>query len=179
MVDLKTKYDDAKKVAVIVSREIKVTKRDYEAVQTITNGQFGYFAITGLIELRKGSITGLNLSGLEVQASDLLPDLANLTSLERLNLSHNPLKNLPGCIGKLKNLKELYISHTQLTSLPEWTERLISLEELYAGFSEIKYLPKSMKRMKSLEYFVIRSNPLDDKAKALIRELKKSGVKIV
>lgn len=178
--EVKTRYDSIKRAAIITKpREIKVNKREYAAIQKITDGQFGYFCITGRIELRGGLITGLDLSNLEVQDSDLLPDLANLTSLEILNLNHNLLKQLPEAIGNLKNLEELYVLYNKLNSLPIWIEKLVSLQELYAGENEIKTLPKSMRKMKSLEYFVIRSNPLNDKAKTLIKDLKRRGVKIV
>ena len=177
--EVKTKYDFRKRVAIIKPIEIVVAEMEYKAIQKVTDGQFGYFCITGRIKLKKGSIIGLNLSGLEVQANDLCPYLANLNSLERLNLEHNSLKKLPEVIGNLTNLEELHISYNQLTSLPNWIKKLKSLQEIYAGENEIKTLPQSMRKMKSLEYFVIRSNPLNDKAKVLIKELKESGVKIV
>lgn len=179
MVEVKTKYDPSKKAAIIPTREIKVVEKEYKAIQKVTDGQFGYFFITGRIELRKGSIIGLNLSNLEVQTSDLHLDLANLTSLEILNLDHNLLKKLPEVIGNLKKLEELYVTYNQLNSIPRWIEKLESLQELYAGENEIKTLPQSMRKMKSLGYFVIRSNPLNDKTKALIKELKKGGVEII
>jgi len=203
MAKVKTRYDDSKRAAIITSPTyIIVAKSEYKAIQKVTDGQFGYFFITERIKLRKGSIISLDLSDLEVQISDLHPDLANLSSLETLNLNmnmleeipdvigklsnlkklrleHNNLIEFPDCIGNLKKLEELYVMHNQLTSLPRWIERLASLQTLYAGENKIKSLPQSMRKMKSLEYFVIRSNPLDNKTKALIKELKKSGVKII
>jgi len=204
MVQLKTRYDSKGKAAVITCpTEIKVAKRDYEAIQTATEGYFGNLYIRGRLKINPtGKITYLDLSDLKLEIRDLHPGLANLTSLEKLDLSYNPLTRLPDVIGRLSNLKklmlehnrltklprsirdlkrlkELHLSYNQLTALPEEIGELESLEEIYANFNKIQTLPQSMKKMKSLEYFVIRSNPLNDKAKTLIKELKKSKVEIV
>jgi len=198
MVKVITEYDDSKKAVIIIGpTEIKVAKRDYEAIQTATEGYFGNLYIRGRLKINPtGKITYLNLSDLKVEIRDLHPGLADLTSLKTLNLDgnslielpevigrltslrklqleRNTLTELPGCLGNLKRLEELDLSYNQLTSLPEWIEKLSSLKEFYANFNKIETLPESMRKMSSLEYFVIRSNSLNAKAKTLIGELKK------
>jgi len=61
---------------------------------------------------------------------DGLSFLTHLTSLTRLSLSHNQLKELPDALGSLVSLQELEVSHNELTTLPSSLRSLSSLRNL-------------------------------------------------
>lgn len=62
-----------------------------------------------------------NLSHLYLGFNDLetTPRIGELSNLTFLNLSLNPLKELPENIGNLKQLKELQVTGTNITELPK------------------------------------------------------------
>ena len=98
------------------------------------------------------SFWGLNLVYLNLEGSaiDFLPDdIANVTSLETLDLSRLKISSMPRSIGAMKNLRELLLGHTHnLLELPEDIGDLDSLKHLDVQFSGITSLPDSIKTLR-------------------------------
>jgi Leucine-rich repeat (LRR) protein len=96
--------------------------------------------LQGLPLLRKLTCRGLSLSR--------VPDaILQLTALQELDLSHNPIATLPPQLKKLSALRYLDVSHCALTALPAELGNLQDLRYLNAAsnsltslFKEIGYL---------------------------------------
>ncbi len=98
--------------------------------------------ITTLCSLRELSLLDNPLSA--------LPDLSELTALERLNLSTTLLPALPESICSLKSLKTLFLQKTRITALPEGLATLPSLELLdLRGCTELSEPHALLRRLKA------------------------------
>ena len=122
---VETKYDNEKN-AVIIGRSIEVfiPKKEYEAIQRVTNGRFGDFYKEdnlGKIRVGDGNIIYLDLSGLELGVLDSC--IGGLSSLEELRVNDNKLTSLPKSISKLDSLRLIYVTKDQLD---DRSERLLS-----------------------------------------------------
>ena len=81
--------------------------------------------------------------------TELNQEFAKLSStLECLELTSNPLKELPDFITTFSKLKELGIGDTMLTKLPEDFGKLSNLRHLAADNTMIHKLPRSFKDLK-------------------------------
>ncbi len=127
-----------------------------------------------------------SLKSIDLQYRNLkkVPNIAGLTVLEYLNLSHNKIDSIPNSIGDLKaltslkmgdnklkvlpdtigdllNLQSLSLYDNQLNSLPESFGSLLNLKYLYLKRNEIVSLPDSIGNLSSLRFFYIGNNCLD------------------
>ncbi len=75
-----------------------------------------------------------------------------------LSLSHNQLKSLPQCLGKLSQLQKLWAENNQLTSLPESLGKLSKLEVLDLTHNELKTLPESLQELSQLQSLYLSEN---------------------
>lgn len=104
-------------------------------------------------------------------------------SLEELDLSYNPLRELPPQvgdlqllnelkewevgIGMLKHLQALNISHIELVEWPPQLERLKELETLDISHNLMEALPSEIKIMESLTYLDLSHNLLESVPKEI------------
>ncbi len=91
-----------------------------------------------------------------------------LSNLEYLNLSYNPLEELPQNLENLKSLKGLYLTGTSLTYLPSWIASLSKLSELDIGETKITELPSTVKMLKNLKVIEWKFSILTDDIKKKI-----------
>jgi Leucine-rich repeat (LRR) protein len=81
------------------------------------------------------SLTSLSLSGHSLK--DLPDDFAQLTELEKLDLSKNEFKSL-GPVGNLCKLKELSLKLNQFSTFPSGLLKFQNLEKVDLSFNNIK-----------------------------------------
>ena len=133
-------------------------------------------------------------------------DFTQLTSLEELNLSGNPIKTFPkrflnsnhlrkldliGCgmteigtiITQLTSLKELNLSDNPIQSLPRSFSHLIHLRKLDLSKCKLKKIGKAITQLDSLEELNLSSNPIKTLPKGLsylyhLTKLDLSGCKL-
>lgn len=107
-----------------------------------------------------------------------------VSTLTRLDLSHNCLRTIPEAVGQLTNLRELWLSHNDLEELPESIGDLQQLRSLDVQFNQLITLPETMGRLTKLVDLDMRDNPLTPKlskrlfkkggGRILVKELKKN-----
>jgi Leucine-rich repeat (LRR) protein len=131
-----------------------------------------------------GRITTLDLSnkGTDMKGISILPEeIGQLTSLTKLDVQYNNLRELPPAVGKLSSLEQFDARYNQLESLPadffylkkltflqlwgnqfktlsEDVGKLISLTELYLLHNKLIDLPKAITKMKTLTYIDFEDN---------------------
>ncbi|MFA6159207.1 MAG: leucine-rich repeat domain-containing protein [Candidatus Paceibacterota bacterium] len=102
---------------------------------------FSHNELTGPPEVGQlTSLMRLNLNGNMLK--DLPPEMGHLSSLDYLDIGHNQLTSLPPEMGHLSSLRELYLSNNLLTSLPPEMGHLSSLRELYLSDNQLTRLPR-------------------------------------
>lgn len=124
-------------------------------------------------------LTGLKWLRLNDNRLSSLPDLSKLTGLRRIylrnnrfievpeqlkelksltdiDLSGNPIREVPAWLGKLTGLENLSLSRTQITALPEDISGWKSLKSLQLG--DLRLSPGEMKRIR--DFFDAENNPL-------------------
>jgi len=80
--------------------------------------------------------------------------------LAQLNLSANPLAELPACIGQLSGLQQLYASNCQLATLPEDLSGLRALAQCGLGGNQLATLPGSLLQLPRLLVLDLSQNRL-------------------
>lgn len=89
-----------------------------------------------------------------------LPDrIAQLTRLRSLDLSGNALTDLPDWLGDLP-LEKLYLSHNPLRTVPSVVTRLSRLVELHLRCHGLEALPPDIGRLTKLSVLVVVSHAL-------------------
>ena len=106
--------------------------------------------------------------------------LTELTSLEELDLSGNPIKTLPQDLSNFKHLKKLSLDKCQLTEVGSALTELTSLEELHLSWNRIKTLPQELSNLKRLKKLSLNKCQLREVGSALteltsLEELDLSG----
>lgn len=87
---------------------------------------------------------------------DELPEcICNWSCLERLNLSHVPIRQLPAGIGRLKKLKSISLQFTKIIELPRSFYELEELEYLNLNKTEFNELHQCIGELKSLKVLKI------------------------
>ena len=111
---------------------------------------------------RNGSdLVDLSREGLDSLALvQLIPDLANLTSLTELGLSHNQLSTLPVELGNLTSLTTLDLIGNQLSTLPVELGNLTSLTTLDLIGNQLSTLPVELGNLTSLTRLDLIGNQL-------------------
>lgn len=91
----------------------------------------------------------------------LRDDIAQLTELEVLRLSHNEIDRIPAALAKLTKLRELALREQKLTELPDAIGELASLEKLELYRNEIKVLPTTIRKLTKLSFLELNQNPIE------------------
>jgi leucine-rich repeat protein SHOC2 len=87
----------------------------------------------------------------------------NLISLIRLNLSHNPLGQIPFELGQLINLHELWLTNLNLYDIPlNVFTHLNQLEKLSLKSNHLRRLPTDIGQLIELRWLSIEDNELND-----------------
>lgn len=105
----------------------------------------------------------------------LPPPLFFTKNVVELNLSHNPIQNLPQEIAKFQELHVLDLSHTHLEELPDGIGHLFSLVRLSIHHANLQKLPQALGELKKLEILNISHNRLQESSipKGTIAKLEK------
>ncbi|CAF2619907.1 unnamed protein product [Rotaria sp. Silwood2] len=107
------------------------------------------------------SMINLETLSLEYNQLTILPDtLWNLTSLIRLNLSHNPLGQIPLELGQLKNLHELCIEDNELNDLPDCLQDCLKLSYLNLNGNHFVHVPSVIGKISSLNIVCLQRNAI-------------------
>ncbi len=111
------------------------------------------------IDIKMGRISRIQLKGLKLEK--VVEGLQYLTSLEELDLSYNPLKELPKWIDKFKKLRMLRINNCEIKVLPKEIGLLNNLHYLYASSNYMETLPETIGDIKSLRLLELNQNNLE------------------
>ena len=95
--------------------------------------------LKGLVNLRRIYLKGNRFT----TVPETLKDLPALTDVD---LSSNPLKEVPQWLAEKKGLKGLSFTRTQITKLPDNLEAWESLQQLQLG--ELNFSPEEMARIR-------------------------------
>ncbi|MGY2289980.1 NEL-type E3 ubiquitin ligase domain-containing protein [Pseudomonas sp. SDO528_S397] len=101
--------------------------------------------------------------------------LAELRSLEVLNLSDNPLLD-PPLINRMFDLRELVLRNCRLKTFPDGALRLPYLELVDLRQNDIRTLPDGLFKLarRQAESFNLRNNPLDALNQQLVQDYRNS-----
>lgn len=100
---------------------------------------------------------------LEISANPLreLPaELEELTGLEELILNNNQLEALPPTLGRLQGLQQLILSHNPLEAIPSFLPELSGLRRLDLAGLGLSTLPAGIDRLVDLEWLDVSDNRL-------------------
>lgn len=87
-------------------------------------------------------------------------DYQNLTNLQKLDLSHQDLTEVPSSIAGLKQLRVLDLSYNNLTCIPGFLLELPHLKTLAVGHNSITFLPFSLAKS-SIKDLIADYNRID------------------
>ena len=105
------------------------------------------------------ALTSLDISHAKLSSLDDLA-LAQLSSLQSLNLCYNSFRFIPESLGELSHLTHFSCSDNQLGALPASIGRLQNLQRLDVHNNSLSELPKSLWNCGSLTYINVTSNLL-------------------
>ncbi|XP_048457834.1 leucine-rich repeat-containing protein 40 isoform X2 [Rhincodon typus] len=86
--------------------------------------------------------------------------IGQLSQLQKLNISHNKLKELPDELWNLTSLRSLYLHHNELERIQEGIGKLIHLEELDVSSNQLTAIPSTLGELSSLLKFILANNKL-------------------
>ncbi|MDJ1486047.1 hypothetical protein QNI16_36535 [Cytophagaceae bacterium YF14B1] len=78
--------------------------------------------------------------------------------IQKLDLRHSNLKDLPASVAKLPYLNELDLRYNELQVVPEVVGKLKSLKKLELGMNEFSQIPEEIFHLKNLRYLCFCSN---------------------
>lgn len=141
-------------------------EQNWKATGMVTLRDAGLKYIPGNVLAIAGSIRILDLSSNSIsELSDA--DLQLFTALQRLVLSNNNLRHLPGSIGTLRQLKHLALDANKLSQLPPGLGQLSKLEQLLLQGNQLASLPASLGGLKVLKSLNLSGNQLTQLPEAL------------
>lgn len=105
------------------------------------------------------NLENLDLSSNTLTSEGLPLPFFSLFHLKSLNLSFNNLKSLEH-FHRLSNLERLNVSHNAITEIPQDFVNLQKLSIFIVNKNQIKTLPKAIVLMNSLEKIVLFDNPV-------------------
>ncbi|CAH1794394.1 unnamed protein product [Owenia fusiformis] len=123
-----------------------------------------------LYEAKKSRKAEVSLRGAELEKlplSLLLPPFTK--TLQKLDLSHNNLLEIPASLCKLHYLKVLSIGWNKLTDLPPELGCLASLEVLDAAHNGLHYIPKCLSTLLQLQTINFSGNKICEIDKQLLQ----------
>jgi len=95
-------------------------------------------------------------------AHNMLPNIPSniidLHKLCRLNLQNNQLQRIPSGLLKMNCLRELNLSNNQLTELPRRSHWSPSLKTLYVNDNQLEDLPKNIAGSKLTNLYIARNS---------------------
>ncbi|OLT62359.1 COR domain-containing protein [Moorena bouillonii] len=111
-------------------------------------------------QLKQLDLSSNFLSNDDVNFTEILTKVFNLSQLEVLDLSGKQLKTVPESIGKLTNLTKLNLSGNQLTIVPESIGKLTNLTELNLSGNKLTTVPESIGKLTNLTELNLSKNQL-------------------
>uniref|UniRef100_A0A8C9RQ46 Leucine-rich repeat-containing protein 30-like n=1 Tax=Scleropages formosus TaxID=113540 RepID=A0A8C9RQ46_SCLFO len=102
----------------------------------------------------------LSLAGNQI--TGLPTSLAGLVSLKKLNLSHNLIFHIPGCIYRMRSLVFLQLACNQLENIADQIQALVNLRILILEGNCIHTLPRALCFLTSLELLNVDFNDIQD-----------------
>ena len=105
-----------------------------------------------------------NLKALVLKDNDLraLPDMKDLVDLNYLQLSNNPLVEIPTTLLTLKKLETLVLMSCRLNRLPDWLGKLRNLKRLYVNSEFPPGPPMSMDSLDALFQHDMHTNTITE-----------------
>ncbi len=94
-----------------------------------------------------------------------MTDLGGLTTLRRLDLSHNGLIAVPpGWFVKWSNMERIWLSHNQLSTLPadDLGRMARTLEELYLDHNRLDAVPSELAKLTRLHVLTLDDNSIEE-----------------
>jgi len=96
------------------------------------------------------TLNAINISHNRISNPEAFQFLGKLPKLNSLWLTYNDLHNLPKEIGLLTSLRNLYMEHNNLLSLPNSIANLNKVSSLHVGHNKFTHLPVQITKMPRL-----------------------------
>jgi len=117
---------------------------------------------------RREDFLELDLRGLRL--TEIPEEIASLTQLQKLLLSHNQLTEIPEAIASLTQLQHLDLSDNYLTEIPEAIASLTQLEKLDLYGNQLTELPEAIASLTQLQILILNGNPLNPELSAAYKQ---------
>jgi len=91
---------------------------------------------------------------------DLPPFASNWANLSFLWLANNHLESVPSAVLELTNLRRLSLSNNRIVTVPENISRLVNLQDFYLSGNKILQLPSEVVTLPNLRQLELRGNPI-------------------
>lgn len=122
-----------------------------------------YNALTNVDAL--AAFTGLRWLRLNENKLKTLPDFSGMKSLRSLHVRDNELTEVPATVGDLPELAVLDLSGNPISEIPEWFAKKEGMEHLSLSRTHLKRLPDDIsawKSLKSLQLGGLRLESIDE-----------------
>lgn len=115
-----------------------------------------------LLPATVGELSLLQTLNLNCNKLTALPDLEHLTSLSKLDVSHNQLSELPETIYKLEHLAEVHASNNHITTISANVCKLAALKVLSLNANKIESVPGELALCHKLRDLHLTDNSIKD-----------------
>jgi hypothetical protein len=176
MINLESEYDDKRGAALI--GVVPIIKKDYEAIQELSEGEFDSWYLDEKIGIKNGQVVVLKLTNcrgyyyVPHNPDCLPPSLLKLESLEILEIGQNHISGYSEALEFLKNIKNLkYLDFpcSKEICLPDSISGLKNLRGLRLYYGSLIGLPESLGELVHLEYIYAQDNKIRTLPKCLER----------